>query len=100
MHNLNSLTLTLTLLNQSPPGSDYRFKLVLIGDSGVGKSSLLLRFAHDTYTERRGDFHGVDFVSPPLLINRVLESDLYDPTPPVRQSGKWRLRTKLSNCRL
>jgi len=26
-------------------GSDYLFKLLLIGDSGVGKSCLLLRFA-------------------------------------------------------
>ncbi len=27
--------------------SDYLFKLVLIGDTGVGKSCLLLRFADD-----------------------------------------------------
>lgn len=29
--------------------SDYLFKLLLIGDSGVGKSCLLLRFAVSSY---------------------------------------------------
>lgn len=32
---------------------DHLLKLLLIGDSGVGKSSLLLRFAEDKYDEQQ-----------------------------------------------
>eukprot|EP01067_Filipodium_phascolosomae_P006680 Filipodium_phascolosomae@DN497_c0_g1_i1.p1 len=40
---------------------DYLFKLVLIGDSGVGKSCILLRFADDSFTESYITTIGVDF---------------------------------------
>jgi len=40
---------------------DFLFKMLLIGDSGVGKSNLLSRFADDTYEESHIATIGVDF---------------------------------------
>jgi Ras-related protein Rab-18 len=40
---------------------DYLFKLLLIGDSGVGKSSMLIRFTDDTFDDQCQSTIGVDF---------------------------------------
>jgi len=42
---------------------DYLFKIVMVGDPGVGKSSVLLRFADEMYNENYYATIGVDFVS-------------------------------------
>ncbi|BBN16447.1 protein MpRAB8B [Marchantia polymorpha subsp. ruderalis] len=41
--------------------SDYRMKLLLIGDSGVGKSCLLLRFCDDSFATSFITTIGIDF---------------------------------------
>jgi len=40
---------------------DYLFKLVIVGNSSVGKSSLLLRYADDMFNETYLTTIGVDF---------------------------------------
>ncbi len=40
---------------------DYLFKILIVGDSGVGKSCLLYRFTDDIYTDSYISTIGVDF---------------------------------------
>ncbi|KAI8068854.1 putative GTP-binding protein ypt1 [Thamnidium elegans] len=71
---------------------DYLFKLLLIGDSGVGKSCLLLRFADDTYTESYISTIGVDFKIRTIeLDGKVCKLQIWD------TAGQERFRTITSS---
>jgi len=71
---------------------DYLFKLLLIGDSGVGKSCLLLRFADHTYTESYISTIGVDFKIRTIeLDGKTIKLQIWD------TAGQERFRTITSS---
>mmetsp|Transcript_2054 Transcript_2054/g.4765 ORF Transcript_2054/g.4765 Transcript_2054/m.4765 type:complete len:205 (+) Transcript_2054:252-866(+) len=52
--------------SSTTPPADQTFKLLIIGDSGVGKSSILLRFTDDEFEEDHPCTIGVDFKIKPM----------------------------------
>lgn len=54
------------ILKNVHPDSDIAFKMVVIGSSFAGKSSLIVRFADDIFEDTYHNTIGVDFVSEKL----------------------------------
>ncbi|VBB18902.1 Ras-related protein Rab-1A [Yasminevirus sp. GU-2018] len=58
---------------------DYLIKIVVVGDSGVGKSALLTRFADGTYTDTYVSTIGVDFKMKTVDIDgKVVKIQMWD----------------------
>ena len=56
------------------------FKIVLIGDSNVGKSCILIRFADDQFTENYITTIGVDFRFRTLTVdNKMVKLQIVSP---------------------
>ena len=50
---------------------DFLFKIVVIGDSGVGKSCIMLRFTEDVFNESFISTIGIDFKVRTIDVNGV-----------------------------
>ncbi|XP_047319439.1 ras-related protein RABD1-like [Impatiens glandulifera] len=71
---------------------DYLFKILIIGDSSVGKSCLLLRFSDDAYVESYISTIGVDFkISTVELDGKTIKLQIWD------TAGQERFRTITSS---
>ena len=63
---------TMMAYSDSDEAFDFLFKIVLIGDAGVGKTCVVQRFKSGTYTEKHGSTIGVDFTMKTLNIEGKL----------------------------
>mmetsp|Transcript_24948 Transcript_24948/g.63273 ORF Transcript_24948/g.63273 Transcript_24948/m.63273 type:complete len:212 (+) Transcript_24948:68-703(+) len=58
---------------------DYLFKVVLIGDSGVGKSNLLSRFTRDEFNLESKSTIGVEFATKSITTDgKVIKAQIWD----------------------
>ncbi|KAK8524496.1 hypothetical protein V6N12_029361 [Hibiscus sabdariffa] len=58
---------------------DYLFKVVLIGDSGVGKSNLLSRFTKNEFSLESKSTIGVEFATRSIRVDdKVVKAQIWD----------------------
>ena len=71
---------TLTYLFFSPKSSQFIFKIVLLGDSGVGKSNLVFRFTRNEFNKDSKSTIGVEFATKTVQIddNKLVKAQIWD----------------------
>lgn len=58
---------------------DYLFKVVLIGDSGVGKSNLLSRFTRNEFSVESKSTIGVEFATRSIHVDdKIVKAQIWD----------------------
>lgn len=79
---------------QTPEKIDYVFKVVVIGDSAVGKTQLLGRFTKDEFCFDSKSTIGVEFQTRTLTIkNKVIKAQIWDTAGQERLSFSPQLST-------
>ncbi|CAH9086048.1 unnamed protein product [Cuscuta europaea] len=65
--------------SEEEQSEDYLFKIVLVGDSAVGKSNLLARFARDEFYPNSKSTIGVEFQTQKMEINgKEVKAQIWD----------------------
>ena len=66
-------------VNSNEVKEDYKLKVVIVGDSGVGKTNLIKRFVSNTFTPNSKATVGVEFISKSYRINnQVFKIEMWD----------------------
>ena len=64
---------------------DYLFKIVLIGDSGVGKSNILSRFTRGEFSLESKSTIGVEFATKSVTVEgKVIKAQIWDTYAPIQ----------------
>ena len=76
---MNKEEITIEDVTSSELREDYKLKVVIVGDSGVGKSNLIKRFTTNEFNENSKATVGVEFISRSYKINdKFFKIEMWD----------------------
>ncbi len=76
---MNKDEITIEEVTSSDEREDYKLKVVIVGDSGVGKSNLIKRFTTNEFNENSKATVGVEFLSKSYKINdKIFKIEMWD----------------------
>ncbi|KAG2206582.1 hypothetical protein INT46_002837, partial [Mucor plumbeus] len=86
--------------SQSQQGKTYQFKLVLLGESAVGKSSLVMRFVKDHFDEYRESTIGAAFLAQTVTLddNSIVKFEIWDTAGQERYKSLAPMYYRNANC--
>ncbi|KAI8575668.1 hypothetical protein K450DRAFT_260601 [Umbelopsis ramanniana AG] len=84
----------------STQGKTYQFKLVLLGESAVGKSSLVMRFVKDHFDEYRESTIGAAFLAQTISLddNTTVKFEIWDTAGQERYKSLAPMYYRNANC--